>query len=334
MEINLFGLRIFLEIPYNGLTILILLLIGLSIAYWFMIQLRKKRVVKFGNFETLKKVEGYKRFSLSPVLFVIRALVIILLFLVATESIQVNVLRPVANANIMLALDVSSTMLMPDYEPNRLEAAKKAATKLISKLPEATKIGIVTFSAEATPFLGPTNDVSKVKSALKKLTVSNEAGTAMGDTLKLSASILNKTRPKKDKIVILFTDGKNNVGTNLTDAVRELKEEDVTVYAIGIGNNNKTIEMYNELTEVMRESGYEYTSLNFPELDTESLENITKLTGGKFFLINDEKSMEESLSNLSVRNERIPLNSEYYILLFITIFMIVELILFSKYGAI
>lgn len=333
-EFNIFDLRIFIDIPYRSLTILVLLLIGLSIAYWFMVRLRKKRVLKFGNFETLRKVEGYKRFSISPILFFLRAFIIIVLFLVATESIQVNMMKPVANANVMIAMDVSSTMGMPDYLPSRLEAAKEAASEqLISVLPEATKVGVVTFSSKAILLLEPTNDALKVQGMIDSIRTSGEAGTAMGDALKLSAAVLNKTRPKKEKIVILFTDGKNNVGSDLSQAVAFLKEDDVKVYTIGIGNNNKTIEMFSVLNQTLNLTK-KYTQLSFPVLDSEGLQNVSDLTGGKFLLINDEKSLEESLSGISVHDERIPLNSEFYILLFITMFMIIELVLFSKYGAI
>lgn len=334
MEFDLLGLRVFIEIPYGGLLVLALLLIGLSIAYWFMMNLRKKRVIKFGNFETLRRVEGYKRFSISPIIFVIRALVVIMLFLVATESIQVNMLKPVANANVIIAMDVSSTMLMPDYEPNRLEAAKESSLALLSDLPEATKVGIVSFSSQAQLVLKPTNDVFRAQDAIRNIQATPEAGTALSDALKLSASTLNQTRPIKESIVIVLTDGKNNVGSNLTDSVDELKRDKVRVYAVGIGNNNKTLEMYEQMLSAVNETSQEYSLFQFPKLDADSLEYLAKVTGGKFLKISDSKSLEQGLFDISTKNERIALNSEYYILLFITVFMILELVLFSKYGAI
>ncbi|MCD4740196.1 VWA domain-containing protein [archaeon] len=335
MEFDIYGLRVFVEIPYRSLIILLVLFIGLTIAYWLMVQQRKKRVIKFGNFETLKKVEGKKRFSVSPVLFFIRAAVIILLFLVATESIQINMLRPVANANVIIAMDVSSTMMMPDYEPNRLEAAKIAAGNfMVEKLPEATKVGVITFSSQAALLLKPTNDVFKARDVVTSIQASPEAGTALADALRLSATILNETRPKKDKVVFVFTDGKNNIGSNMSDVIPFLKEQDVRVYVVGIGNNNKTLEIYYELIQIMNKTGQKYTSLNIPELDSVGLAEVTELTGGAFASISDKESLEKSLSEISVTNERVALNSEFYILLFITVFLIVELVVFSKYGAI
>ena len=332
MEIALWNLRIIIEIPYKSLGML-LALIGLTIlSYFLMTKLRRKRVMKFGNFQTLRRVEGYKKLLPSPLLLVFKIVVITLLFLVATESIQLNILKPVANTDFVLAIDSSQTMLFPDYEPNRLEFAKSIAKKWLSELPAATKISVIKFSERAIPVVPLTTNFFEVEKGIESIEVDlNASGTAIGDALTLASSILSTSN--KQRFVILITDGKNNIGKSLNESLKDLKEKHVVVYAIGIGSTPKTKELFEELKQIAKERKLNL-NLSLPELDEKGIKFISEQTGGKYFVVTNESGFEESFKDIIIRNERIPLNSDYYILLFISILLILELYLFSIFGAI
>ncbi|HDD46268.1 MAG TPA: VWA domain-containing protein [Candidatus Aenigmarchaeota archaeon] len=328
----------FIEVPYRSIYLLLILVTLTIFAYLIMVRMRKKRIIKLGNFETLKRVEGYKRFSLSPILLLIKIITITLIFLVATNSIQINVMKPVANTDFVLAIDASSSMLTPDYTPNRLEVAKGLAIKWLSRLPEATKIGVVKFAGHAYQVIEPTTNFDKIKESIKNINAINDAGTAIGDALILGTSMLKSS--KKEKMIILITDGKNNEGTNITRALDEVTDKGVIVYSVGIGNNEKTKEFFEELQKSLNESkiikslGLDIKNYTMPEMDFETLQMIANMTNGRAFHVTNETLLESALQQIIVKNERIPLDSEYYILLFIAILIILELVLFSKFGAI
>ncbi len=335
MEINFFGLRIFLELPYKSIILLLILEAVVIITYFFMSKLRQDRIIKFGNFETLKRVEGYKRFSVSPLLLVLKIIIITLLFLVATNSIKLNMLRPVSNTDFVLAIDTSSSMLTPDYKPNRLEVAKTVALKWLYNLPESSRIGIVAFSGNTTRLLEPTTNYGKIKRSIRNISASETGGTAIGDALITAASMLNHS--DKNKAVVLITDGKNNEGSDVNMTIQTLEHKHIVVYSIGIGNNNKTMAFFEKMQSIINKSNltkitnYTYT---LPEIDINTLETISNYTGGKSFVVGNETSLEEAFKNIFLKNERVSLDSDYYVLLFISILIILELAIYAKYGAI
>ncbi len=335
MELNIFGLRIFVTVPYRSLALLILLNILVIISYIFMMKIRQKRVIKFGNFETLKRIEGADRFSMSPWLLVFEMLIITLLFLTATNSIKMNLTKPVSNTDFVIAIDTSPSMLTPDYTPkNRLEMAKKVALEWTNQLPESTRVGIVTFSSNATEVLEPTSNYWQVKKALQNISKTElGGGTALGTALIKASSMLKHST--KQRVIVLITDGQNNEGTNLSSIITALNNQKIEVYAIGIGSNNKTEEFYKKMQSLLKKANLtENSTYEMPKLDSGTLEEIANKTGGEFFIIKNQTAMNNAFSNIFLSKQHINLDSDYYILLFLAFLMIIELLMFAKYGAI
>ncbi len=342
MNINLFGLRIFVNVPHRSLALLIILNALVIVSYYFMMKIRQQRVIKFGNFETLKRIEGADRFSMSPWLLIFEMIIITLLFLVATNSIKMNITKPVSNTDFVLAIDTSPSMLTPDYNPNRLEMAKRISLSWLDQLPESTRVGIVTFSNNATRVLDPTSNYWSVKRALENISKTElGGGTSLGDALLKSASMLKYSN--KQRVVVLITDGQNNENENLSSVINALNSKKIMVYSIGIGNNKKTKELYEKfqkrMKEFMKSSNISMnqtsdTLANLQELNTTNLELISNKTGGQLFVVRNETDMNLAFSNIFLSNQRINLDSDYYILLFLAFLMIVELLMFAKYGAI
>lgn len=330
MEIEFLGIKIVLTLPWRSLGMLLLLLGIVTVSYILMTRMRKERILKFANFYTLKRVHGYKSIVPSPFLLIIKLITVTLLFLVATESIQVSIVRPVANTDFCIAIDVSQTMLLPDYEPNRIEFAKKTILDWVENLPGASKLCVIKFSERAIPLTSLTLNIFEIKNKINSLKVeSNSSGTAIGEAIFVGASILSDS--DKQRFLVIITDGENNAGRNLTLALKEAKKKKIVIYTIGIGVTNETKQLIEELEKVAKKKGIKFS---FPKLDDKSLRKISEETGGKFFFVTNETAFEESMKNIVVKNERIPLNSDYYVLLFISILIALELLIFSRFGAV
>ncbi len=334
MIIDLFGLKLSVTMPYENLWLLIVLTIIIIATYILMVKIRKKRVLKLGNFHTLRRVQGYKVTIPHPYLLLAKIIIVTLLFLVATDSIQVNIIKPVTNTDFVLAIDASQTMLMPDYQPDRLGEAKKASIEWLQKLPAVSKIGVIQFSDIASPVVYPTTNFNKVIQGIRKIQVNlNASGTAIGDAIVLADSMLANSH--KRKALIIITDGRNNAGINITSAVKKAIMDGLTIYAIGVGNNEKTSKFYSQFQELIRKAGYNESigTLEMPDLDMQTLNEIASNTGGKAFKVTNEQEFENAFRSIVTKNEAISLNSVYYILLFIVALEIIEMLIFAKFGA-
>ncbi len=330
MEIDILGIKVLVDIPLRSMGMLIILWIFVIGSYILMAKMRKGRVIKFANVHTLKTVHGYKSIVPSPLLLLTKLVVVTLLFLVATESIQLSIMRPVANTDFCIAIDTSTTMLLPDYEPNRLEFVKETVLKWINELPGASKICVIKFSDKAVPLTPLTTNIFEIENKIRSIRAeTNESGTAIGEAVFSASSVLSTT--KKQRFLILITDGKNTVGRNVTQAIEEARSKNVIIYPIGIGVTNETREMISELQKIAERKKIKFS---FPIVDERDLKKLAEETGGKFFFVTDENAFKEAMKDIVVKNERIPLNSDYYILIFISVLLALELLIFSKFGAI
>lgn len=190
--------------------------------------------------------------------------------------------------DIVIAVDVSTSMLAKDFSPNRLEAAKKEAMSFIDGRPH-DRIGLVVFSGESFTQCPVTIDHAIVKNQLKQIKNGLiEDGTAIGMGLATSVQRL-KELPSKSKVVILMTDGVNNRGLvdpmTASDIAMQFKTR---VYTIGIGTNGKA------MTPVaMTQSGelvFDYADV---QIDETLLKDIAKKTGGQYFRATDNKKLHD-----------------------------------------
>ena len=188
--------------------------------------------------------------------------------------------------DIVLAMDVSISMLARDFQPNRLEASREVAKKFIDGR-IGDRIGLVIYAGEAYTACPTTLDYDVLKQQLDNIDFENlEPGTAIGTGLGTAvARITNDSVPSK--VIILLTDGSNNAGEITPLMAAELaKAKNVRVYTIGVGTNGEA------LSPVVTSFGirYEYIPV---EIDEATLQNIAKTTGGKYFRATDEKSLVE-----------------------------------------
>ena len=188
--------------------------------------------------------------------------------------------------DIVLAMDISGSMLAEDLKPNRLEASKAVAQDFIAGRP-SDRIGLVTFSGESFTQSPLTTDHSVLKNLFKD--VKNgmiEDGTAIGMGLATSVNRLRDS-DAKSKVVILLTDGSNNSGSVPPMTAAEIAREfGVRVYTIGVGTNGKAPFPYqNAFGQIS------YQSVEV-KIDEKTMQEIANLTGGQYFRATNNRSLE------------------------------------------
>lgn len=186
--------------------------------------------------------------------------------------------------DIVIAMDISLSMLARDFEPNRLEAAKKVAKEFIDGR-EGDRIGLVAYEGEAFTACPSTLDYTVLKKQIDQLQPGlMEGGTAIGTGLGTAVTRLrNDSLPSK--VIILLTDGVNNQGELTPEMAAQLaKSKNIRVYTIGVG----TIGM--APSPIFTPFGIQYENIPV-EIDEKTLLNIAEMTGGKYFRATDEESL-------------------------------------------
>jgi Ca-activated chloride channel homolog len=190
--------------------------------------------------------------------------------------------------DITLTLDLSSSMLAQDFDPDRLEVAKKVAADFVEKR-EFDRIGLVVFSGEAFTQCPLTTDHKVVQEFIGNLKCGFlQDGTAIGMGLATAVNRM-KESPAKSKIIILMTDGVNNAGYfKPEDAMELAKTLGIKVYTIGIGSTGEA------MSPVGRRSDGKYVFGMVPvEIDEPLLQNIAQTTGGKHYRATNGKELEQ-----------------------------------------
>ncbi len=259
------------------------LLIGLApFITWYV--LREKTLYPsytVSDSTTFQKSGSSFRVPLRHLPFILRCSTISLLIiaLARPQSFDSWEDASVNGIDIVIANDVSGSMLANDFEPNRLEVSKEVAAKFIESRPY-DRIGLVIFAGESLTQCPLTIDHKNVLQLLSKIESGNmKDGTAIGMGLATAINRLRKS-DAKSKIIILLTDGVNNQGTiSPKTAAEAALTQDVKVYTIGVGSDRKRV-----MTP--------YGPAN-AELDEEVLKDIAKSTGGKYYRAKDENALEE-----------------------------------------
>lgn len=195
--------------------------------------------------------------------------------------------------DIVIALDISTSMLAKDLTPNRLERAKKVAQQFIDSRPN-DKIGLVLFAGEALTGLPMTSDRDALKAYLKAVDVNQlEDGTAIGDGLATAVNRLRADSLVKSKSIILLTDGSNNTGVVAPVTASEVaKELGVKIYTIGIGTNGTAPYPVRTL------SGRIEFQPQPVVIDENTLRTIADSTGGKYFRATGNKVLNDVFAEI------------------------------------
>jgi Ca-activated chloride channel family protein len=269
---------------------LLILIPFLAIWYFFM---RKKDVAVL----TIPSVKGFKATTsilskLKPVLSLLRILALAAIIVALARPRNVSVSKKTKTnrgIDIVMAIDVSASMLARDLKPNRLEALKKVAVDFVDRRPN-DRIGIVVYAGESFTQTPITSDKNIVKRTISELKWGQlDGGTAIGMGLGSGVNRLKESKAKS-KVIILLTDGVNNSGNIDPRTATELaKELGIKVYTIGIGTNG--------MADFPWSKDPRTGQLNFRkqqvEIDEALLKEIAKETQGKYFRATDNTSLKE-----------------------------------------
>jgi len=267
----------------------LLFLAFLPLLFYIYNEIKKKKkneAIKFSNISFIKSALGnLKKSRRNDILFYL-SLGIIALMVIGFANPHIPLEQTKEGVNVVLVLDVSGSMQATDYQPNRLEAAKKSSEILIESLKEKDHAGIVIFESGATTaaYLSPYKE--KVLDKLRSITL-REGQTAIGDGLSMGVDMASSI-PNKKKVVILLSDGVNNAGViSPEEAIQFSKQNKIQVYTVGMGSEEPVI------------LGYDWFGrAQYAELDEETLKKIATETGGKYFKSVDKNTLDRIYKNI------------------------------------
>jgi Ca-activated chloride channel family protein len=279
------------------LLLLGLALIPLALAAYVVAQRRRRRyAVRYTNVDVLASVAGRAGWARHiPAALALLALASLLVALGRPER---TVAAEQRAATVVMVTDTSGSMLAKDIAPDRLTAAKNAGQALANKLPRDFRLGLISFGTEVSQLVEPTTDKARVKVAVDSLKFSGK--TAMGDGLDLGIDAARAPVTDPDTglprrlpaAIVLLSDGANTVGEDpiaIADRAKRLK---IPVYTVALGTQSGYIEHTAKDGRVTREA--------VPP-DTETLQEIARTTGGRYYQASDAKRLTDIYRGLGTR---------------------------------
>ncbi|NDW08983.1 VWA domain-containing protein [Dysgonomonas sp. 520] len=274
-----------MEFAHPKYLFLLLLLIPLIV--WYIVKLSNMQAnYKLSSTKAFDRVGPTWRVTLRHIPFLLRVLSIglIVVVLARPQSTTTYDKSKTEGIDIVIALDISSTMLAMDFQPNRLEAAKNVAAEFISAR-ENDRIGLVVFAGESFTQCPLTTDRQVLLNLLHEVDFGMiQDATAIGMGLANSVNRLKDSKAKS-KVIILLTDGSNNWGQIAPLTAAELaKEYGIRVYTIGVGKRG--------LAPFPVAIGSSITRMMQADIDEKTLSQIATITGGKYFRATDNNSLK------------------------------------------
>jgi Ca-activated chloride channel family protein len=272
----------------NPQYLALLLLIPLLIFWYFRRSVGRGGTLRFSHLRFIKEVQRPSAVKARYILLIFRLLVLIALVLAFARP-QSGIKGEevlTQGIDIILAMDISSSMLAEDIKPNRVEATKEVASTFI-KNRKNDRIGMIIFAGEAYTQCPLTLDYGVVLSFIDKIEVGMiEDGTAIGMGLATGVNRL-RTSEAKSKVIILLTDGRNNRGEiDPITAAQAAQAFDVRIYTVGAGTQGTALYPVEDPF-----FGKRYVPMQV-DIDDVTLRKIADMTHGKYFRAKNRKSLE------------------------------------------
>jgi Ca-activated chloride channel homolog len=273
-----------------------LLLVPLALFAYLRAQKRRRRyAVRYTNVDLLAAVATRSWTRHLPAALGLLALASLLVALARPERTVADQRR---QATVMMVTDTSGSMQATDVSPDRITAAKKAAQTLSGELPEAFRLGLVTFGSTAEQQVAPTTDRAEVDNTVQRLRVAG--ATAMGDGMALGLKAAQVRVPdgrggtqRLPAALVLLSDGKNTRGENDPLAIaRRARQTRIPIYTIALGTQSGALERPNPQGGVRR--------VPVPP-DTATLQEIARETRGRYYAAPDAQRLTEIFKGLGTR---------------------------------
>ena len=275
----------------------VLLVLPLAILWYILKRNKQTSELKISSLKGFKVTNSWLP-KLKHGLFVLRLLALTLLIMALARPQTVDVstkTKTTRGIDIVMAIDVSGSMLAKDLLPNRLEALKKVAANFIKNRPN-DRIGLVEYAGESYTKTPITSDKAIVLRSLNSIKYNNviEGGTAIGMGLATAVNRLKDSKAKS-KVIILLTDGVNNSGFIDPRIASELAVEyGIKTYTIGLGTNGMALSPVARLAN----GEFQYRRIQV-EIDEDLLKEIADVTGGKYFRATNNKKLEEIYNEIN-----------------------------------
>jgi Ca-activated chloride channel family protein len=298
---------------WPGNLFLVLIVPALIAAYVWAQRRRQKYALRYASLslvrEALGNGPGRKR-HIPPALF----LVALFFMALGTARPETVVVVPVQEGTVILALDVSGSMLAEDLKPNRMEAAKDAAKAFVDRQGADVKLGVVAFSGDAQIVQTPTKDHTLVIAAINRLRPQRATAIGRGmlasldaifeDSEEVAPSVIalrrlagEPTGPTPPPVpvgadhtatIVLLSDGQNNQFPAPQQVVEDAASRGIRIYTVGVGSADGT---------VVRIQGRSVRT----RLDEATLKQIAEQTGGQYYNASNEKDLRAVYENLSTQ---------------------------------
>lgn len=270
---------------HPGLLFLLLLLIPLT--GWYVWKWRNSSpYIGISTISPFAKIGTSWKVGLMHFCFALQlvALAAVIVALARPQTYDSESSSKVEGTDIVLCLDISSSMLATDLKPTRFQAAKEVAQKFVNQRPD-DNIGLVVFSGESLSLMPLTGDKAAIINAVSNVEPGAlNDGTAIGDGL---SSAINRlvSGKAKSKSIILLTDGTNNAGDVAPATAAQIaKQKGIKIYTIGVGTNG-TIKITDPY-------GFSSTTME-TKIDEKALKEIADLTKGKYFRATDSRMLSD-----------------------------------------
>lgn len=267
------------------------LLVPMAAAWLFWKRNKQSATLKMSSTQGFKGSNSLAT-KLKPALNVLRLLALSSLIIAMARPRTVDIsnqTKTTKGVDIVIAMDVSGSMLAKDLKPNRMEALKEVAADFVEERPN-DRIGLVLYASEAYTKTPVTSDKAVVLEAIKSVKYDNtlQDGTGIGMGLETAVNRLKDSKAKS-KVVILLTDGVNNSGFIEPETAADIaKQYGIKVYTIGIGTNGMAESPY-----ALSPNGQILFQMMKVEIDEQLMRNIARKTDGKYFRATSNSKLAE-----------------------------------------
>jgi len=312
----------------------LLLLIPVIIFFMYYFKFKKVSNLKISSFDNFK-TKSFKS-KLYPLLNILRIISITLVIIALSRPQEISNssrTKTSSGIDIVIAVDVSSSMLAQDLKPNRLEALKSVASEFINDRIN-DRIGLVIYAGESYTKTPVTSDKEVVINSLTEISFDGiiDDGTAIGMGLATSVNRLKDSKAES-KVIILLTDGVNNSGFIDPSTAADLASTyGIKTYTIGLGTNGNA-----RAPVALNPNGSFRFGITKVEIDEDLLNEVADKTGGKYFRATDNRKLEEiyeeinKLEKTEVEEIKYSDIDEKYRLFALLAFALISLELFLKY---
>ena len=282
---------------FNKQWFWLLLVIPIIIGWYILKNSQQTAELKMPNLKGFEVTTTWLP-TFRHVLFVLRiiALGLLITALARPQTVDVSTkTKTTRGIDIVIAIDVSASMLAKDLKPNRLEALKNVAGDFIKGRPN-DRIGLVEYAGESYTKTPITSDKSIVLKSLQEIKYNTiiEGGTAIGMGLATSVNRLKNSKAKS-KVIILLTDGVNNSGFIDPSTASELAVEyGIKTYTIGLGTNGMALSPIG----ILPNNEFQYGRVQVT-IDEALLKEIAKSTGGKYFRATNNQKLKEIYTEIN-----------------------------------